>query len=127
MPRVVIADDEEYIRIFLTTMLSTIKYDVVAEVETGGKLFDTMLEHRPDILFLDINMPELTGIEYLEAFSKSFPKTCTIILTSAALSDLIGEPALKEARCFLRKDTPVDEMIKIIDRTWNDFKKELAL
>lgn len=127
MPKVVIADDEEYVRIFMRTMLETIQYQVVAEVETGGKLFDTMLEHKPDILFLDLNMPELTGIDYLETFSKSFPKTCTIILTSAALFDLIGQPALKDARCFLRKDTPVEEMIKIIDRTWNDFKKELGL
>lgn len=124
MPSVVIADDEDFVREFLKTVLDTIKYEVVAEVDAGDKLFDVMLEHKPDILFLDINMPGLTGIEYLETFSKSFPKTCTIILTSLALSTLIGEPALIEAKGFLRKDTPLKDMIKMIKKTWDEFKKE---
>lgn len=124
MPKVVIADDEEFVRYFLRSVLDSIYFDVIAEVEKGDELYEVMLEQQPDILFLDINMPNMTGVEFLRQYAEKFPKTCIIILTSAALMNFVGEASLAGAKCFLRKDTPVAKMVEAIQKTWLEFKKE---
>lgn len=124
MTRVVLADDEEFVRYFLKTVMDTLKYEVVAEVEKGDDLPRVLDNTKPDILFLDINMPKLTGIEFLQQYADKYSKTCIIILTSTSLMRLVGEPAMAKAKCFLRKDTPIDDMIVAIEEAWLDFKKE---
>lgn len=127
MPKVIIADDEEFVRYFLKSLLESINYELVAEVETGDKLIGIMNETQPDILLLDINMPNLTGIDFLKNYSATFPKTCIIILTSASLATLFGEPALANASCFLNKSTPVSQISEAIQKTWADFKEEKGI
>lgn len=124
MPKVIIVDDEDYVRDFLRSVLNSINFEIVAEVGRGDKLPDIMSEQQPDMLFLDINMPGLTGIEFLQKYADDYPQTCIIILTSNALSSLIDEAALVGVKCFLNKDTPVDEMIDAIQGTWSQFVEE---
>jgi DNA-binding NarL/FixJ family response regulator len=123
MVRVVLADDEEFVRHFLKSVMQSLSFQVVAEVDKGDEVISVMEETQPDILFLDINMPNLTGIEFLKKYASRFPNTCIIMLTSASLMTLIGEPSLSDVECFLRKDTPVEEMIESIKQTWINFKK----
>lgn len=124
MTRVVIADDEEFVRYFLRTVMDSLSYDVVAEVEKGDELVSVMEEQYPDLLLLDINMPNLTGLEFLKDYAFNFPQTCIIILTSATSAALVNEASAKGAKCFLRKDTPIEKMVAAIKQTWTDFEKE---
>lgn len=124
MTKVVLADDEEFVRYFLRSVLEDKSYDIVAEVDSGDKLLDVMYRNEPDILLLDLNMPNLTGIEFLREHASKFPNTCIVILTSSALSTLIGEASLAGAKCFLRKDTPPNEMLEAIDTALKMFRKE---
>lgn len=124
MTRVVIADDEEFVRYFLKTTLENFFFEVVAEVSTGDQLLDVLTETNPDILLLDINMPDLTGIEFLKKYVDKFPKLCIIILTATPLEDVVNVDSLSGVSCFLRKDKPIDEMIAKIEKTWEDFKEE---
>lgn len=122
MPKVVIADDEEFVRYFLKSVAGSLAYDVVAEVDNGNDLVLVMRKTCPDILLLDINMPYLTGLEFLKNYAKEFPKTCIIILTSANSFKYVQETLDKGASCFLRKDTPVEQMVSAIEKTWSTFK-----
>lgn len=123
MVRVVLADDEEFVRLFLRSVMASLSFKVVAEVGKGNEVFYVMKETNPDILFLDINMPNLTGIEFLKRHSKEFPKTCIIILTSSTSFKLIEEAIAEGISCFMRKDLPIDQMIPAIKKTWSNFKK----
>lgn len=127
MVKVVLADDEEYVRYFLKSIMKFLSFEVVAEVEKGDELPLVMKETQPDILLLDINMPNLTGVEFLQQYGTQFPQTCIIILTSVSLMTLIGEASISGAKCFLKKDTPIEEMIKAIEQTWANFKKEKSM
>lgn len=124
MPNVIIADDDDDVRDFLKSVLASINFEVVAEVGRGDKLPDIMTEQQPDILFLDINMPGLSGTEFLRKHSFDYPKTCIIILTTQALATMVNEESLVGANCFLRKDTPTKEIIKAIKTTWTQFVEE---
>lgn len=124
MPNVILADDEEFVRYFLKTIMDSLFFDVVAEVEKGDELIAAMREYQPDILLLDINMPNLTGIEFLNKYSEEFQNTCIIILTSATSAQLMTEASTKGAKCFLRKDTPPEKMVVTIKDTWEQFRKD---
>lgn len=124
MVRVVLADDEEYVKCLLRIVMDSLSFEVVAEIERGDELPEIMAQTQPDILLLDINMPNLTGIEFLKRYASKFPQTCIIVLTSMSLMDLIGEDSLSGASCFIRKKTPVEDMIKTINQTWMEFKNQ---
>lgn len=124
MVKVVLADDEEFVRYFLKSVMESLSFEVVAEVEKGDDLLQVMCSQQPDILLLDINMPNLTGIEFLQQHALDFTNTCIIILTSSASAKLIGQSSVAGARCFLRKDTAIEKMIEAIETTWNEFKRE---
>lgn len=124
MVKVVLADDEEFVRYLLNSVMESLFFEVVAEVEKGDELLDVMVEHQPDILLLDINMPNITGIEFLKEHASKFPNTCIIVLTSSASSMLLVDAIAMGASCFLRKDTPLEKMVETIKNTWSEFKKE---
>ena len=123
MTSVILADDEEFVRYFLRSVMESLSFNVIAEVEKGDELLAVMEENKPDILLLDINMPNLTGMEFLEQYASKFPETCIIILTSASSAQLITEASSEGAKCFLRKDTPIEKMVEAIEETWIEFKK----
>jgi len=122
MVKVVLADDEEFVRYFLKTVVDSLSFNVVAEVEKGDELYSVMKKTNPDILLLDVNMPNLTGMEFLKRYAREFPKTCIIILTSLSSFQLVEEAANKGASCFIRKDMPIEQMVPAITKTWSDFR-----
>lgn len=124
MVKVVLADDEEFVRYFLRNVMNSLSFKVIAEVERGDEVYSVVKKTGPDILFLDINMPNLTGLEFLKKYSREFPKTCIIILTSASSFKLVEEAANDGAHCFIRKDMPIEQMVLSIEKTWAIFKKE---
>lgn len=123
MVKVILADDEEFVRHFLKNVMQELSFQVIAEVEKGDELLSVMEEQHPDMLFLDINMPNLTGIEFLQKYAYKFPETCIVLLTSSSIMALIGETSLSNIQCFLKKDTTVEEMIESIKQTWANFTK----
>lgn len=124
MTKVVLADDEEFVRYFLRSVMSALSFKIIAEVENGDELYSVMKKTHPDILFLDINMPHMTGMEFLQKYASEFPKTCFIILTSAASFNLVEEASSGGANCYLRKDMPIEKMMLAIEKTWSVFKEE---
>ena len=68
-PKAIIADDEEQLRIYLRSKLSGLwpELDICAEAENGLKALELIDKNRPDIAFLDINMPGVNGLEILRA------------------------------------------------------------
>lgn len=123
MVKVVLADDEEFVRHFLRNAMDLLSFKVIAEAEKGDEVYSIMKNTNPDILLLDINMPNLTGLEFLKYYSKEFPKTCIIILTAASSFHLVEEASKKGASCFLRKDMPIEQMVLTIKKTWLEFNR----
>lgn len=123
MVKVVLADDEEFVRLFLKKVMQSLSFQVVEEVEKGDELLSVVERTQPDMLFLDIDMPNLTGIEFLQKYAFRFPQTCIVLLTSSCLTTLIGETSISNVQCFLKKGTPIEEMIEIIKQAWGNFTK----
>ena len=79
--RIVVADDEEFIREYFTRMLPRLGHHVVGVAGDGQELVDICEAEKPDLIITDIQMPELSGIEAADEISKS--QSIPIIIVSS--------------------------------------------
>ena len=80
----VVAEDEALLREALLSALATAwpELEIVAECEDGGSALDAIAAHQPDVAFLDIRMPGLTGIEVAAAAVDASPRTQVVFVTA---------------------------------------------
>lgn len=120
-PRVVLADDESHIRLFLKGVLKSMNCEVVGEASNGVEAVELYKKEKPDLVFLDINMPLKTGDDALCDILKEFPDAFVIMLTSVADLPTVEKCIGAGAANYILKDTPKAEMMKIIKETWAKF------
>jgi DNA-binding LytR/AlgR family response regulator len=84
MPSAVIAEDEALLREDLLARLRAAwpELSIVAACEDGGAALDAIVAHRPDVAFLDIRMPGLTGLEVAAAAAQASPATQVVFVTA---------------------------------------------
>ncbi|MCP3100921.1 LytTR family DNA-binding domain-containing protein [Myxococcus sp. K15C18031901] len=84
MPRYVLAEDEALLRTSLVEQLREVwpELELVAECEDGASALATIATHRPDVAFLDIRMPGLTGLEVAAAVAEGSPRTQVVFVTA---------------------------------------------
>ena len=82
--RGVIAEDEELLRTALSSLLKEAwpQLDIVAECEDGASALESIAELQPDVAFLDIRMPGLTGIEVARGLADASPRTQVVFVTA---------------------------------------------
>lgn len=120
--RALIADDENHVRRLLKSVVQKMNCEVVGEAKNGQEALDLFKKEKPDLLLLDINMPFKTGDEVLEEIMTEFPDAFVIMLSSIADAESVEKCLELGASNYLRKDTPLTEMKKIIYETWQNFK-----
>jgi two-component system LytT family response regulator len=85
MRRVVVADDEPLARSRVRMMLGRHpEYTIVAEAQDGVEAVEAVLEHEPDVLFLDVRMPGLDGFEVLAALEAASRPATVVFVTAFA-------------------------------------------
>ena len=111
--RVVIADDQQLIRAgFKMILAAESDIDVVGEASTGTEAITVTRELRPDVVLMDIRMPELDGIEATRrvlAHDRE-PKTSVLILTTFDLDEYVYDALRAGASGFLLKDVPANQL-----------------
>jgi DNA-binding NarL/FixJ family response regulator len=107
----VIADDQPMMRAgFKTVLEATGDIDVVAEAGNGEEAVHAATALAPDVVLMDIRMPEMDGIEA----TRRLPRQRVLILTTFGLDQYIIEALRAGASGFLLKDAPVHEVIAAV-------------
>lgn len=112
---VVIADDHMILREGLRGLLE--EYDdlvIVGEATTGAQAVETAKSLKPRILLLDLIMPEMGGVEVLEALAAEELPTRTIVLTGADDDDLLARSIQSGAMGYLLKDAASTQLVDAI-------------
>lgn len=119
MIKVLFADDHEMVRIGVSSYLSAQPdIDVIAEADDGGPAVELALEHRPDIILMDLVMKHMDGIEATRQIIAQWPEAKIIIVTSF-LDDEKVYPALEAgATSYLLKTSKAEEIAKAIRATY---------
>jgi DNA-binding NarL/FixJ family response regulator len=110
MTGVVLADDQEMIRVGLKMMLEARGINVVAEANDGRAALDAVRRHRPDVVLMDIRMPVLDGIAATEAIIAEALPTKVLVVTTYDLDELVYRALRGGAAGFLLKSTPADRL-----------------
>lgn len=102
-PRAVIADDNSSIRLLLKGLLSELGLDIVAQAANGEEAVKAAQTYQPAVLFLDVNMPLLSGLEALPKIRQVSPQTAVVMVTGSASRELVEQAAAGGARGYVVK------------------------
>ena len=106
MIRVAVADDQALVRSgFAVLLRSADDIEVVGEAATGAEAIDLVLRERPDVVLMDIRMPEVDGLEATRAITERGLETRVLILTTFDLDEYVYGALQAGASGFLLKDT----------------------
>ena len=121
--RVLIVDDHAMVRQGLRTFLelqdgSTLPIEVIGEAANGKQAIDLAYRTQPDVVLLDLVMPEVDGIQAAERIVECSPHTRVVILTSFGEEDKILPAIRAGAQGYLLKDIPPEELVQAIRRVY---------
>ncbi|WP_113672082.1 response regulator [Vallitalea guaymasensis] len=115
MIKVIIADDQSLLRKSLSQIISIDeKINVIGQAANGKEAIELCKLHHPDIVLMDIEMPEMDGISALKIIKKNYKNTKVIILTTFENTDNIVESFLSQADGYITKDIDPDELVTTI-------------
>jgi CheY-like chemotaxis protein len=109
--KALVVDDEAHIRKYTSLLLRSLGVTQIVEATNGREAVALYGSERPDLVLMDVNMPELDGTEALRQITALDPDAVVIMLTSLATRQVIDETAQHGATYYLRKDTPRDEVL----------------
>ncbi|HUN65063.1 MAG TPA: response regulator transcription factor [Bacteroidota bacterium] len=113
--RILLADDHRLFREGLRHIIEDELGMVVAgQAETGRAALDLARVHRPDIVIMDISMPDLNGIEATRQLTGEFPEMTVVALSMHADKRYVAEMLSAGARGYLLKHSAVDELERAI-------------
>jgi DNA-binding NarL/FixJ family response regulator len=113
--KLLIADDHPVVREGLISMISREPdFKVVAEANNGLEAIEKAKQYKPDVILMDLRMPELDGVEAIRQIAEVEPETKFIILTTFSDDEYIFKGIEVGARAYLLKDAPREELFKAI-------------
>jgi DNA-binding NarL/FixJ family response regulator len=115
MIRVGVADDQALVRSGFSVLLrSDADIDVVGEAANGVEAVELVSRERPDVVLMDIRMPDMDGLEATRRITTSGSSTRVLILTTFDLDEYVYEALRAGASGFLLKDTLPDELLAAV-------------
>ena len=113
--RVLLVDDDALVRAGLRMILSSAEdLEVVGEADDGARAVAAVREHRPDVVLMDIRMPEMDGITATAALRRLDPPPQVIVLTTFQADEQVMSALRAGAGGFLLKDTPPAEIVNAV-------------
>ncbi|WP_226681392.1 response regulator [Sutcliffiella horikoshii] len=107
MANVLVVDDAKFMRLTIGNILTKSNHTVIGEAENGKDAVSLYRDHQPDLVTMDITMPEMNGIEAVREIVKDFPKAKIIMCSAMGQQRLIVEAIEAGAKDFIVK--PFDE------------------
>jgi len=115
--RVMIVDDAAFTRNMLKAIISKIELiEVVGEAANGVEAISLYKKLNPDLVTMDLVMPEKGGIEATEEILKIDPKALIVVVSALGQEALVLEAAKKGAKDFIQKPFKTEQILEVMDR-----------
>lgn len=112
METVVIVDDAKFMRKTLTSILQNAQYEVIGEAENGQEAVELYRSLKPNLMTMDITMPQMSGIEAVKKIKEEFPDAKIVMCSAIGQQKMVVEAIEAGAKDFIVK--PFDE-IRVLD------------
>ena len=111
---ILICDDAAFMRMMIKDILTKNGYNVAGEAENGAKAVEKYSELKPDLVLMDITMPEMDGIEALKKIKASDPSASVIMCSAMGQQAMVIESIQSGAKDFIVKPFQADRVIESI-------------
>ncbi|MDE3838628.1 two-component system response regulator [Bacillus methanolicus] len=119
MARILIVDDARFMRITLSNILKKANHEVVGEGENGKDAIELYRRLNPDLVTMDITMPEMSGIEAVREIKKEFPQAKVIMCSAMGQQKMVVEAIEAGAKDFIVKPFDEARVLDAINRVLN--------
>ncbi len=116
--KVLVVDDEQIVRDFLLRLL-TLKSAIVKIVEDGFRAIEIVRQEKFDIVFLDVKMPQMNGLETFRELKKIDPQAKYVMMTGYAVDELLEQAEQEGAAHSIRKPFDIDQINSLLESTFS--------
>jgi len=116
MAKILIVDDAAFMRISIKNMLTKNGYEVVGEAENGVIGVELYKELQPDIVTMDITMPEMSGLDALKEINKIDPGAKVVMVSAMGQEAMVREAIVSGAKGFIVKPFKEEGIIAAIKK-----------
>jgi len=114
--RILVADDHDIVRRGLKQLLTAkAGWEVCAEAKNGRDAVILAEQHKPDVVVMDVSMPELNGLEAARRIRKQLPKTEVVILTLHFSDQLVHDIVQAGARAYIMKSDADRDLVAAVE------------
>jgi DNA-binding NarL/FixJ family response regulator len=115
--RILLVEDQTLMRQGLRTLLELEPgFKIIGEAEDGRKSVAMALQLRPDIILMDVQMPQMNGVEATAEICRAWPEARIIVLTTFDRDDYVFQGVRAGAMGYLLKDSPAQRLYETIRR-----------
>ncbi|SFG00638.1 two-component system, chemotaxis family, response regulator CheY [Lachnospiraceae bacterium C7] len=113
---VLICDDAAFMRMMIKDILSKNGYNIVGEAENGAKAVEKFEETKPDLVLMDITMPEMDGIQALKKIRETHPEACIIMCSAMGQQAMVIEAIQSGAKDFIVKPFQPERVLEAVKK-----------
>lgn len=115
--RILIVDDAAFMRMMIRDILTKNGFEVVGEAQDGAQAVEKFKELHPDLITMDITMPEMDGIAALKEIKKLDPNAKVIMCSAMGQQAMVIDAIQAGAKDFIVKPFQSDRVIEAINKT----------
>ncbi len=114
--RVLVVDDASFMRMMVKEILTKNGYEVAGEADNGQKAIEKYAELNPDLVIMDITMPEVDGIEAVKRIKESDPEAKIVMCSAMGQQAMVIEAIQAGAKDFIVKPFQADRVLEAVKK-----------
>lgn len=112
--RVLAVDDSRTMLAMMSAYLKGSEFELVATANSGAEALQKFHEHQPQLVLLDVVMPEVTGVQILEQILGADQKACVVMVSSLGSESTVQDCLKKGAKSFVQKPLQKDGILRTL-------------
>ncbi|MCZ0703282.1 two-component system chemotaxis response regulator CheY [Natronobacillus azotifigens] len=116
MARVLVTDDAAFMRMQLKNIFESLGHEVVGEAENGQVAIELYNELKPELVTMDITMPEMNGVEAVKEIKKNDPNATIVMCSAMGQQQMVLEAIQAGAKDFIVKPFDQDRIKQAVDK-----------
>ena len=124
MNRILIVDDSFYMRTMLKNMLTDAGYEVVGEAPNGQTALELAKETKPDLITLDVILPDNTGLDVLKGIKVDQPDMKVIIVSAVGQEVIVNEAMEYGAKAYIVTPFSEEKVLEVVSQVLKNEPKQ---